>query len=96
MIKRWGGTGGYREVLAVGLPLVVSMGSSTVMLFTDRMFLANYSVDAIAAALPAGIASFLFVCFFMGVGGYVNVFVAQYTGARRGDRVGASLWQGVD
>lgn len=95
MIKRWSGTGGYREVLAVGLPLVVSMGSSTVMLFTDRMFLANYSVDAIAAALPAGIASFLFVCFFMGVGGYVNVFVAQYTGARRGDRVGASLWQGV-
>ena len=43
------------------------MGSITVMQFTDRVFLANYSVDAIAAALPAGIASFTFISFFMGV-----------------------------
>ena len=85
----------YREVLRVSLPLVVSMSSTMVMEFTDRIFLANYSLDAIAAALPAGITSFLFISFFLGTAQYVNVFVAQYTGSGRLYRVGAVLWQGI-
>jgi MATE family multidrug resistance protein len=95
MIERWSRLNGYREVLAISFPLVASMGSITVMQFTDRVFLANHSVDAIAAALPAGIASFTFIAFFMGVANYTNVFVAQYTGARAFNRVGAALWQGI-
>jgi MATE family multidrug resistance protein len=65
------------------------------MQFTDRMFLANYSMEAIAASLPAGIASFTSISFFMGVAGYTNTFVAQYTGAKAMTRVGAALWQGI-
>lgn len=95
MLKRWSQENGYREVLRIGLPLVVSFGSTSLIHFTDRVFLANYSLEAIAASLPAGILSFLFTCFFLGVAGYVNVFIAQYTGARAMDRVGASLWQGI-
>ena len=95
MIERWSRLNGYRQVLAISFPLVASMGSITVMQFTDRVFLANYSVEAIAAALPAGIASFTFIAFFMGVANYTNVFVAQYTGARAFSRVGAALWQGI-
>ncbi len=93
--KRWSQAGGYRQVLAIGIPLVVSMGTTSLIHFTDRLFLANYSLEAIAAALPAGIVSFLFTCFFMGVAGYVNVFIAQYVGAGMPERVGASLWQGI-
>jgi len=71
------------------------MGSITLMQFTDRVFLANYSVDAISAALPAGIAAFTCLCFFMGVANYTNAFVAQYTGAGVQARVGAALWQAI-
>jgi MATE family multidrug resistance protein len=95
LIARWSKPNGYRQVLAISLPLVASMGSITLMQFTDRMFLANYSVDAIAAALPAGITSFTSIAFFMGVANYTNAFVAQYTGANTLDRVGSSLWQGI-
>jgi len=95
MFKRWSQPYGYREVLRISLPLVASMGAITLMQFTDRIFLANYSVDAIAAALPAGIASFTFISFFMGVGNYTNAFVAQYTGAKAFHRIGAVLWQGI-
>jgi len=95
MIERWSKPNGYREVLAISLPLVASMGSITLMQFTDRIFLANYSVDAITAALPAGIASFTSTSFFLGVVNYTNAFVAQYTGAKAFDRVGASIWQGI-
>ncbi len=94
-MRRWRGHGGYGQVLTIGLPLVASMGSTTVMQFTDRVFLSNYSLSAISAALPAGVAFFLFLAFFMGTVNYVGVFVAQYTGAGRHERVGAALWQGI-
>jgi len=95
MILRWSKANGYKDVLAISLPLIASMGSITLMEFTDRVFLANYSLDAISAALPAGISSFLFISFFMGVGNYTNAFVAQYIGAGAPERVGAALWQGI-
>src|SRR5210317_2086950 len=95
MIERWSRPYGYRQVMAVSLPLVASMGSITLMQFTDRIFLANYSVDAITAALPAGIASFTSTSFFLGVVNYTNAFVAQYTGAKAFNRVGAAVWQGI-
>ena len=49
--ERWARPNGYRHVLAISLPLVASMGTITLMQFTDRVFLANYSVAAITAAL---------------------------------------------
>ncbi|MBI4775098.1 MAG: MATE family efflux transporter [Deltaproteobacteria bacterium] len=95
MLKRWDSPNGYRDVFAISLPMVASMGSLTLMHFTDRVFLANYSVDTIAASMPAGIASFALVSFFLGVAGYTNTFVAQYTGSGAYNRLGAALWQAV-
>jgi multidrug resistance protein, MATE family len=95
MVGRWEVPNGYRDVLKISLPLVASMASVTVMQFTDRLFLSHYSVEAISAALPAGIASFTFLSFFMGTAGYLNTFVAQYTGAGNRHRVGVALWQGI-
>lgn len=85
----------YREVLHICLPLVISMSATTIMEFTDRIFLANYSIDAISAALPAGITSYLPIAFFGGVGGYVGVFIAQYTGRGEERKIGGVLWQGI-
>lgn len=95
MLKRWSCPNGYKEVLKISLPLVGSMASTTVMLFTDRMFLGWYSMDAIAAATPAGLTAFMFSCFFLGVVAYTNTFVAQYTGSGEHRGVGAALWQGI-
>ncbi|WP_419786996.1 MATE family efflux transporter [Pseudodesulfovibrio sp.] len=94
-IKRWSAKNGYRESLILGLPLVVSMLSSTVMTFTDRVFLGHYSLESLAASFPANVSSFLFLSFFFGVVEYVGVFVSQYTGAARHERVGAAVWQGL-
>jgi len=94
-MERWKAENGYRQALVLGLPLVISMISSSVMTFTDRVFLGSYSLEALAASLPASIAAFLFLSFFFGVAEYVGVFVSQYTGATRHERVGAALWQGL-
>ena len=86
---------GYRNVLAVSFPLIVSMGTTTLILFTDRLFLGWYDVNALAAATPAGIAAFTFMALFIGTVGYVNTFVAQYVGAKEWRGVGESVWQGL-
>lgn len=78
--------GGYRELLKVAYPLIVSTASFTLMQFADRVFLARYSAEAIQAALPAGILAFTLVSFFHALAGYASAFVAQYHGA--GDRAG--------
>jgi len=88
-------TNSYRDVLRVSLPLVISMTTTVVMTFTDRVFLANYSIDAIAAALPAGIAAFVLLSFFADTAGYSNVIIAQYAGAGALQRVGKAMWQGI-
>jgi MATE family multidrug resistance protein len=92
---RWNAPGGYREVLGVSLPLVASMASTTVMEFTDRLFLSHYSVEAIAAATPAAVVHLLFLLTCMGITGYSGVFIAQYIGSGAPRRVGAALWQGL-
>jgi len=93
--ERWQGPCGCREVLTVGAPLMISMGSATLMQFTDRVFLGRHDVTELAAAVPGGIVSFLAISFFMGVATCVGVLVAQYHGACKPGRVGAALWQGV-
>jgi len=85
----------YREVLRVCLPLVLGLSATTLMEFTDRVFLANYSVEAISASLPAGITAYLFLAFFGGVGSYAGVFIAQYSGKGDFKMVGPVLWQAI-
>jgi len=93
--NRWHLEAGYREVLVVAIPLILSTASWSVQHFVDRMFLAWYSPETIAAAMPAGMLHFSMVSIFMGTAGYVSTFVAQYYGAKRYHRIGPALWQGV-
>jgi len=93
--QRWTQPAGYREVLQVAFPLILSTGSWSVQLFVDRMFLTWYSPNAIAAALPAGMTNWTLLSFFMGTAIYVSTFVAQYFGAGQKERIGASVWQGI-
>ena len=94
-IKRRDEPQGYAAILRVCLPLVAGMASSTVMQFTDRLFLSHYSVDTIAAALPASIASMTIMLTLLGVCGYTSVLIAQYIGSGAPKRVGSALWQGI-
>lgn len=82
-------------MLGIALPLILSTSSMTVMHFIDRMFLAWYSADSLAAVMPAGATSFIFVAFFMGTAGYASTFVSQYDGAGRPRRIGVAVWQAV-
>ena len=93
--QRWSTESGYREVLVIAIPLILSTGAWSILLFFDRMFLSWYSADSIAAAMPAGMTSFAMLCLFIGTAAYVNTFVAQYYGAEEEYKIGAIVWQGI-
>jgi len=95
LAKRWGREGGYRQILSIAIPLILSTGAWSIQHFVDRVFLTWYSPEAIAAAMPAGMLNFTIMSLFLGTAGYVSTFVAQYYGSGQYERIGSVLWQGI-
>ncbi len=91
----WSRKNGYKDLLWIAYPLILSTSAFTIQVFVDRMFLSWYSPQALAAALPTGVLSFNIVSFFMGTSQYVGTFVAQYVGAKSPEKIGNILWQGI-
>jgi MATE family multidrug resistance protein len=95
LLEWWRAPGGYREVLQLAWPLILSQGSNTILQFLDRMFLTWHSADELAAAGPAGALAFTIQALFIGMVGYASVFVAQYTGAGRQRQAISTVWQAL-
>ncbi len=76
-------SGGVREMLAISLPMVVSQACDTVMVFTDRLFLARLGPELMSASMGGGLTVFMMVSFFFGLTGYTTALVAQCLGAGR-------------
>lgn len=92
---RWQAEFGYRHILVVAIPLILSTGSWSIQQFVDRMFLSWHSEEALAAAVPAGILNFSLICLFVGTVSYAGTFVSQYVGAKEDSKVGAVLWHSL-
>jgi len=87
--------GGFRELIALSLPFILSASFWTIQIFVDRVFLSWVGKNAVAASMPAvgyfwtpmALANFTVL--------YVTVFVAQYLGAKRLNRIGPVVWQAI-
>lgn len=86
--------GGYAEIWRIAWPLVILSASNTIMMLTNRVFLAWNSPEEIAAAMPAGQMFFTLMAFFLITTGFTATIVAQFHGAN--DRVGCvrAAWNG--
>ncbi|OPZ81514.1 MAG: Multidrug resistance protein NorM [bacterium ADurb.Bin429] len=91
----WHASGGYREVLQLAWPLILSQGANTILQMVDRMFLTWHSPEALAASGPSGALAFTIQSVFVGLAGYAAVFVAQYTGADKPRQAVAVIWQAL-
>lgn len=87
--------GGFRELLHVAWPLIISTGSFSLLNFCDRMFLGWYSPEAFRAGAPAGILCFTMLCGFVALAAYANTFVAQYYGSGQYEKCPMATMQGV-
>jgi MATE family multidrug resistance protein len=87
--------GGVREMLAIALPMVISHACDTVMIFTDRLFMARIDPELMNAVMGGGLTSFMLMSFFIGLIGFTTALTAQYLGAKRKNACGVVLTQAV-
>ena len=87
--------GGYRELITLSLPLILSASFWTVQMFVDRVFLASAGEEAEAAAMPATMYFWTPMSLVHSTVMYATVFVAQYAGAGRPRRIGPVVWQAL-
>lgn len=85
--------GSLREMWCIAFPLMLSSLSVMAMLFVDRLLLAHYSTAAMNAAANATTLGWAFLVGWMMLASIAEVFVAQYNGAGRKEKLGEPVWQ---
>ena len=87
--------GSVKEVFSISMPLMLSVFSSEIMMFIDRMILANFSTASMNGAAAAGMFAMIFIFGATGIASIAEVFVGQYNGAKEYDKVASPVWQMV-
>lgn len=85
--------GSVASLWRVSYPIMLFFLSMVAMQFTDRVFLARYSSDALTAATGSGT---LFLCPYFAwitLASRTEIFVAQYNGASNYSKLGQPVWQ---
>jgi len=85
----------FRFMLKIGGPMVIATVSYTLMQFVDRLMVAKYSQEALAAVLPASMISFVPSSFLLGVMTTVNTFVSQSFGRKAYRDCAHYTWQAM-
>jgi MATE family multidrug resistance protein len=87
--------GGYRELLRLALPLIISNSFWTLQITIDRILLGHYSSDAVGAAVASVLLFWAPFALLQYTAAYASTFVAQYLGAGRPHRAGPVVWQAL-
>ena len=85
--------GSLKQLWKVSASLMISFLSMVGMMFVDRLFLSYYSTDALSAASSAGTLFWAGNFMWVTLAAMAEVFVAQYNGAKRYDKLGEPVWQ---
>ncbi|HRW58232.1 MAG TPA: MATE family efflux transporter [Chlamydiales bacterium] len=85
--------GSIREIWTIGWPLMLGILASSVMIFSDRLMLARYSIEAMTGAVTAGTAGYSFIVLPLIIAGITEVFVGQYHGHDSKKMIGKAVWQ---
>ena len=85
--------GSLRELWVISFPLMLSLLSSSLMLFFDRLLLSKSSLDCLNACTNAGVIAASFQFLFISTTSIAEVFVGQYNGAGLKNKIGEPVWQ---
>ena len=86
-------TGSLREIANIALPLMLTNLSSNLMLFFDRLIIAQYSSAAMNAAITIGITCSIFHFAATAITATAEIFVGRHFGAQQMQRIGQPIWQ---
>lgn len=87
--------GSVKELWSISSSLMISFFSMMLMVFIDRLYLANYSTAALTAATSAGTFSWAILLALSSLTSMSEVFVAQLNGAKKFFNLGDPVWQTI-
>ncbi|MCG9553548.1 hypothetical protein L1D16_21880 [Vibrio sp. Isolate31] len=70
------------SIIKTSLPIIASMASALIMMMSDRIILARYSSETLAASGPAIFTAIAIIVFFTGTAGITRTYIAQKNGER--------------
>jgi MATE family multidrug resistance protein len=82
-----------RRLWDVSYPMMLAHLSMLFMLFVDRLFLAEYSPESLAATSSAGSFCWGMIFGLVEICRIVDVFIAQYLGRKEDHKIGRAVWQ---
>lgn len=85
--------GSLKQLWKVSASLMISFLSMVMMMFVDRLFLSYYSTSALNAAASAGTLFWAGNFMWITLAAMAEVFVAQYNGAKKFEKLGEPVWQ---
>jgi MATE family multidrug resistance protein len=85
--------GSLREITCLAFPMMLTALSANLMTFFDRVILGHYSLEAMNSVAAASSAIMPFVFAGWAVASIAEIFVGQFNGAQKYERVGESVWQ---
>ncbi len=94
-MRKKGKPGGIWEMLVIAFPMLVANACDTVVIFTDRLFVAKLGSIQMNASFIGGLSVYLLMTFFVGLTGYATALIAQYLGAGKKDICARVLTQAV-
>lgn len=85
----------WKAILKMAWPLIIANSFWNLQMTIDRVFLGQFSTDALGAAMAVFGVFWVPMALLQQSAGYVTTFVAQYFGAKRYDQIGPSIWQSL-
>lgn len=85
--------GSVKEVWTLSLPMILSLLTTSTMMFADRLFLAHYATAAMNAITAASLVIIVIVVSLEVITAIAEVFVGQFNGAKEYKRAGSPAWQ---
>lgn len=82
-----------RQLTCIAVPLMICSLSGMLMLFFNRLLLANYSLEDHNAAVEATNLGWAFIAGWTSLVSVVQVFVSQHFGAKQYQDLGRFVWQ---
>lgn len=89
ILQRW------KMVFSIAWPLIIANSFWNLQLTVDRIFLGQYSTEALGAAMAVMGVFWVPMALLQQTAHYVTTFVAQYFGAQQHEKIGAALWQAM-
>ncbi len=83
----------WKNILKLAWPLIIANSFWNLQLTIDRVFLGQYSTEALGAAMAVMGIFWVPMALLQQTASYVMTFVAQYLGAKKEEMIGPAVWQ---